>query len=206
MNNKIVKSSKICAAMAFAFASFASPMSSAAVINSLFTQTSTQGTHNDFPGNRAVISDAFGEDHRGIAEFNIGSLGAFSSATLKFNVFSDSGGSRQISLVSYDADGVYSQSGDYSAASTGLISSFNASSFAAGDTLSFDITASLFSALANSESFIGFRLAKQTTGSIVDFRDFSIVTSSAVPEPSTMALLGLGLFGFLASRRKSKKV
>lgn len=32
---------------------------------------------------------------------------------------------------------------------------------------------------------------------------FSIAPASAVPEPTTVALLGLGLFGFVASRRKS---
>lgn len=200
------KSATVCAGLVLAIASLASPAASAAVITSAFTQTSTNGNHNDFSGDRAVVSDAYGEDHRGLVEFNIGSLAPFASATLNFNVFSDNGGTMALTLVSYDGNGVYSMSGDFSAAATSTVSSFSTTSFATGSALSFDIGASLASALANSKNFIGYRLARQGTGATVDFRNFSIVTTpAAVPEPASVALFGFGILGLLAARRKSKK-
>ena len=111
-------------------------------ISSLFGNTSSQGTHNDFPG-QAVVTDAFGEDHRLIVEFNLAALTTVASATVSFNLVSEANLPFTISIGAYDGDGVYSQSGDFSIATFATVASFSNGPPTPGTRLTFDVTSAL---------------------------------------------------------------
>lgn len=198
-----MRSSVFTAVTAVASLMAIAPQADAAVINSLFEETSSQGSHNDFGGVRAVVADAFGEDHRGIVEFDISSLGSFSTATLSFSLFDETGEPFDINLDTFAGDGVYDQGGDFFSLGT-LVTTFSNALPVAGDILSFDVTSEVLAAT----NFIGFRLQRTNDPAgfffenTADFRNFQISTD--VAEPGTLAILGLGLAGLgLATRRRN---
>ncbi len=177
-----------------------------------FVQTSSNGNHNDFAGTRAVVSDYYGEDHRGIAEFDITALTPFSTASLTFNLFTEAGAPLQIDLSAYHGDGLISLFSDFSVVPFSLVSQFSNGPYDPGDPLTFDITAALNAAVLNGDTHLGIRLQRTnyTGGSAyADFRNFRIETTeiSSVPEPSSLAIFGIGAFvaGAGALRRRREK-
>ena len=84
-----------------------------------------------------------------------------------------------------------------------VLSFGNNASFIPATTASFTSYTSNFISLSSgvhSLTFTGLGVAGSDVTSFIDN-----VTVNAVPEPTTVALLGLGLLGFAASRRKSAK-
>ncbi len=196
-----MKSNIFAAVVAVASFVAIAPEADAVVINSLFERTSSDGDHIDFPGSRAVVSDRFNENHRGITEFDITSLGSFLTATLSFTMTIEVNNPFNIRLRTFAGNGVFDLAGDFSGAST-PIASFSNAGPVIGDVFSFDVTSEVLAAT----DFIGFRLQRRNnppgSNNRAVFRNFQITTT--VSEPGTLAMLGLGLAGLgLATRRRS---
>lgn len=185
----------------------------AEIILPTFTNTSSSGNHTDFGGTRAVVSDSFFEDHRGIAEFSLAGLQPFTSATLEVDVFDVSGPGLMIDLVAFHGDNVYSIGGDWSIASFATITSLNSATLVDGQHLSINISSALASAVANGDIALGLRFqrngAPTDLSNLADFRNLRIVTQAAeVPEPASLAIWGIGSLGmaWCANRRARKRL
>lgn len=158
------------------------------------------------------------EEVRGLSEYSLAGLVA-GPAYVTFEVFQAGGlfpfdGSASndfpfdgtIQVDAYAGNNSENVS-DFQAATRGIVGTFLTNDLIVGNTLSFDITGLFADALTDGLPSFGIRLAAITdpnAGAWV-FNDFRLTSSddtTRIPEPSTLALLGLGLLAIAASRRK----
>ncbi|GMT39632.1 MAG: hypothetical protein IEMM0001_0367 [bacterium] len=126
-----------------------------------------------------------------------------SSAVLGFQTRRDQNGTfgRPIRISSYDANGVPELS-DYTLAQIELGIIYNPSSY--GTTLlTFDVTSTINSLIGASD-FAGFAFSTYGPNSQIFIQGVPTlgITPAVVPEPTTLALFGIGLAGLGFARRK----
>jgi len=174
-------------------------------------------------GNPAGMAEVgrFGtEEVRGLSEYNISTLTPVASAFVTFDVnrlgglfmgTNDFPFTGTIQIVAYVGNNTEDVS-DYQAASFATIGTFSTVGLAVGNTLSFPITAALNTAIGNSNTSFGIRLAAvplNTNGGALTFNNFRLtadsqctvpggcgeppVTGTAIPTLSEWALLLMGL-------------
>lgn len=176
--------------------------------------------HTDV-GRAAGVNYSFGEEGRGIAEFDVSGIAAFTSATLSFRVsaFLDDYGTSTPFVDPIDVLGYLGNNdvavSDFESATLGLIGRFATAGSSIGDVFSFDVTSALQAALAGGTQSLGILFDPVTQSAFdnaIRFDEISITTSptsssgpstAAVPEPATSALLGLGVAGAVLSRRRA---
>ena len=170
------------------------------------------------PAGKAEVGDFFTEDVRGLSEYDLTGLVA-GPAFVTFNVFLEAGlfpGDNDfpfigdIDIIAYQGNNAEDMS-DFEALSVGGVATFNTAGLSVGDTLSFDITSIYGDALNNGWSSLGMRLQVPTGPSdsrgafTFDTFRLSSTDETTIPEPSTMLLLGSGLFSLGALRKKFKR-
>lgn len=170
------------------------------------------------PAGKAEVGSYFGEEVRGLSEYDLAGLAAAPSAFVTFNVFSEAGlfvGENDfaylgpVSINAYMGNNTEDLS-DYEAPATGFVGTFDTTGLSVGDILSFEITSIFNSAIANGDASLGIRLAiaGAPNGGAFTFDSFRLTTtddSTVVPLPAAAPLLigALAVLG-MAFRRRAR--
>lgn len=177
-------------------------------------------TGGDFgnPAGKAEVGAFFGEEVRGLSEYDLSGLDAADSAFVTFDVFLRSGlfpGENDfpfdgnINVVAYLGNNTEDVS-DFQAPTVASVGTFSTTGLSVGDILSFDITSVFNGALASDVSSLGIRLqvAEDTNpdGGALVFDSFRLTTDNqstqqSVPEASTV----LGLLAVLGLAKTTRK-
>ncbi|MBK1830318.1 PEP-CTERM sorting domain-containing protein [Verrucomicrobiaceae bacterium R5-34] len=147
-------------------------------------------------------------DQRGVTEFIITGQPTTTSASLEFDQTGILlGGSFDIIIEAYQANGAIDVIADYSSPSTGTVATFSSTDYERGDTgISFDVTDIYNAAIANGDTAIGFRFKlvdeSPAIQQVVTYGN-SVLNITTVPEPSSTLCITLGA-GLLLLRRNRK--
>ncbi len=191
------------------------PLVAAAGINNSGGNGGTGTHYHTAVGTVAGVDYSFGEEGRGVAEFNLAGLGPVSSASISFTVTSfldDFGTSGHfvdpISLFSYVGNNAIAFS-DFQSTTTGLIGTFSTAGLSVGSILTFDVSAELIAALAAGDASFGLLFdptTRTTEGTAIRFGSITLnaTTGAAVPEPESLALLFAGAGAALFLRRRAQ--
>lgn len=166
------------------------------------------GTHYHWgPGSEAQVNYSFGEEGRGVAEFDLsGVLSPVVSASVSFIVsgyqdayYTPTPFEGNISLSGYSGNNMIELS-DFESAILSAIGSFATSGLAVGDVLIFDVTALVNATLGGSLGLLWAPISASPEYSAITFGDITLAVNG-VPEPGSLALLALGLAGLAGVRR-----
>ncbi len=197
----------------FLLGCFLAVNANAAIINSIDEATVANGTHtHSTNGGFSGVGYWFSEESRAVVEFDTSSITGNNTGTLSFDLSTPGGlccGQSQnylgdFNIYAFEGDGTVSNA-DYFLTNT-LLGTSSALGLSVGDTIFIDISAFLTTFSSNNLGIVfdplganSGRLAQETV-----FNNFQIDSISSVPEPATLALLGLGLAGIGFSQKKKQ--